>query len=62
VPLEVSTQLNVRLAFNLDHAFTVLPSSQIYIRADNLTDTFVEPQLGLPAAGRWIRAGFRIRW
>lgn len=62
VPLDVSTQLNVRLAFNLEHAFTVLPSSQIYVRADNLTDAFVEPQLGIPAAGRWIRAGFRVRW
>jgi iron complex outermembrane receptor protein len=62
VPLEVSTQLNVRLAFNLDRAFTVLPWSQIYARADNLTDAVVEPQLGIPAAGRWIKAGFRIRW
>jgi iron complex outermembrane receptor protein len=62
VPLEVSTQLNVRLAFNLDHALTVLPPSQLYIRVDNLTDAFVEPQLGIPAAGRWIRAGYRVRW
>ena len=62
VPLDVSTQLNVRLAYNLDHAFTVFSSSQIYVRADNLTDAFVEPQLGIPAAGRWMRAGFRVRW
>ena len=62
VPLEVSTQLNLRLAFNLDRAFTSLPSSQLYVRADNLTDAFVEPQLGLPAAGRWIRGGLRVRW
>lgn len=62
VPLEVSTQLNVRLAYNLDRVFTSLRSSQIYLRADNLTDAFVEPQLGVPAAGRWIRAGFRLTW
>jgi iron complex outermembrane receptor protein len=62
VPLEISTQLNARLAFNLDRAFPSLPPSQIYIRADNLTDTFVEPQLGLPAPGRWIRGGVRIQW
>jgi len=62
VPLEVSTQLNVRLAYNLDRVFTALPSSQIYLRGDNLTDAFVEPQLGLPAAGRWIRVGFRTQW
>jgi iron complex outermembrane receptor protein len=62
VPLGVSTQLNVRLAFNLDHALTVLPPSQLYIRVDNLTDAFAEPQLGIPAAGRWIRAGYRVQW
>ena len=34
--------------------------AEIYLRADNLTDTLIVPQLGLPAPGRTIRIGLTI--
>jgi iron complex outermembrane receptor protein len=60
--LKISTQLNGRLAFNLERAIPWLPPTQIYIRADNLNDAWVEPQLGLPAPGRSVRGGLRVVW
>lgn len=59
VPLERSTALNWRIAYGLD-----LPqndsTAELFLHVDNLTDTIVEPLLGLPAPGRAIRIGVRI--
>ncbi len=32
---------------------------ELFARLDNLTDTFVEPQLGLPSAGRSFKLGLK---
>jgi iron complex outermembrane receptor protein len=61
-PLEVSTQINGKLALNLERIFPGFPASQIYLRADNFLNTSVEPQLGLPGPGRWVRGGVRVSW
>jgi iron complex outermembrane receptor protein len=54
VPLEVSTQLNLSASLPIGNG------AELYINADNLTDTLVEPQIGLPAPGRSVRGGFRV--
>lgn len=55
-----STQLNV------DASVPVLrgdgASAQIYLRGDNLTNAYVEPQAGLPAPGRSIMGGVEVFW
>lgn len=33
---------------------------EFFVRVDNLTDARIEPQLGLPAPGRWLRGGVRV--
>lgn len=33
---------------------------EVFVRVDNLTDARIEPQLGLPAPGRWVRGGVRL--
>ncbi|MFS2318856.1 TonB-dependent receptor [Maricaulis sp. D1M11] len=56
-PLARSTALNL----GLDYA----PQTQswdLFVRVDNVTDTRIEPQLGLPSAGRWMRMGVRLRF
>jgi iron complex outermembrane recepter protein len=58
VRLEPSTVLNARLAYRFapwDAAFV-----QVYARVNNLTDALVQPQLGLPGAGRELVAGFNL--
>lgn len=59
VPLERSAQLNLRLAYEIGRHLPFLEGAQAFLRADNVTDTLVEPQLGLPAAGRWISGGLK---
>jgi iron complex outermembrane receptor protein len=58
VRLEPSTVLNARLAYR----FSLWESSlaQVYARVNNLTDALVQPQLGLPAAGREVLAGLKL--
>ena len=59
VPLEQSTSLNLRAAYQL----TLGPgTAELFVRVDNLTDEFIEPQIGLPAPGRWFRGGVRFVW
>lgn len=52
------------LAFNAEASYSFALSGKLevetYLRADNLGDSLVEPQLGLPAPGRWIRGGLRL--
>jgi iron complex outermembrane receptor protein len=60
VPLAISTQLNLSAAYRFDFGEAAAANPEIYLRVDNVTDEFVEPQAGLPAAGRWWRAGVRF--
>lgn len=60
VPLEISTQLNFRAAYDLAHLIRGVSNAEIYLRVDNATNAFVEPQIGLPAPGRWVRGGLRV--
>ncbi len=57
VPLALSTSFNGRLGygFELDRA-----SAELFVDMDNMTDTHVLPQIGLPAPGRAFRVGLRI--
>lgn len=55
-------------ATQVDIAFTYMlygksgeNALSLYVRADNVTDVFVEPQLGLPGAGRTFRVGLQAR-
>ncbi len=59
VPLAVSTTLNLRLAYRLERVLPALGGVEIYLRIDNLTDGVIEPQAGLPDAGRWLKGGLR---
>jgi len=59
VPLERSAQLNLRVAYELARHLPFLDRAVVFLRANNVTDTLVEPQLGLPAAGRWISGGLK---
>lgn len=56
--LEPSLVLNIRLAYR----FRVgrAPSLEFFFRVDNATDALVQPQLGLPAAGRALKAGVEL--
>ena len=57
VPLKKSTILNLRVAWRFD----LRPGrGELFLNVDNAADTYVEPQIGLPAPGRWIRVGFRL--
>lgn len=56
VPLERSTSINLHVG----HAVTVAGHPwEVFGLIDNATDTFIEPQLGLPAPGRTFRVGLR---
>ena len=59
VPLERSAQLNLRLAYEIGRHLPFLEGAEAFLRVDNVTDTLVEPQLGLPAAGRWTSGGLK---
>ena len=57
VPLARSTSFNAEIAY----AFTVTQGKiDLFLRADNVTDALIEPQLGLPGSGRLVRAGVRV--
>ena len=55
-PLARSTSFNAEIAYRMadDRGDITL-----FLRGDNLTDALIEPQLGLPAAGRLVRIGLR---
>lgn len=57
VPLERSASVNARLAYGRNVAGRRV---ELFVRANNLLDAFVEPQLGLPAPGRAVHAGLRL--
>lgn len=57
VPLARSTSFNAEVAYVFDVAGRDV---DLFLRADNLTDALIEPQLGLPASGRQLRAGIRV--
>ena len=59
VLLKTSTSVNVRLTYTFA-AFA--GEGVLFAHFDNLTDAFIEPQLGLPAPGRTIRGGVRVDW
>lgn len=61
-PLEVSTVLNLRVAMALDSFLPGLKAGEIFFRVNNVTDSLVEPQAGLPAAGRWFSGGIEARF
>ena len=53
-PLRRSTSLSLRLGQSL----AVIPvAAELFVHIDNLADTLIEPQLGLPEPGRMIRIG-----
>ncbi len=57
VPLKTSLTWNVRVSQSIDLA----PRSvELFVRADNVTDEVVLPQLGLPAAGRTVSGGMKV--
>ena len=56
-PLERSTSFNWRAGYGFEAAGA---KAELFLHVDNITDTLVEPQLGLPAPGRAIRLGFRV--
>ena len=57
VPLETSLTFNVRVSQRIDLA----PRSiELFLRADNVTDEVVLPQLGLPATGRTVSGGVKV--
>ena len=57
VPLKTSLTFNVRVSQRIDLA----PRSvELFVRADNVTDQVVLPQLGLPAAGRMVSGGVKV--
>jgi len=58
-PLEKSTAFNLRLSYDLARHLPIQEQAELFLRADNATDTLVEPQRGLPAAGRRISGGLR---
>jgi len=55
VALNRSAQLNLEVNYARGPAL-------FYVRLDNVSNAFVEPQLGLPAPGRWLRGGIRIAY
>ena len=57
VPLERSTVLNWRVGYEIRRKDFGI---ELFFHVDNLGDSLVEPQLGLPAAGRTLRFGIRL--
>ena len=56
-PLPRSTSFNCRLSYRVktgDRPF------ELFLHVENIGDTLIEPQLGLPAPGRMVRFGIRI--
>jgi iron complex outermembrane receptor protein len=57
VPLARSLVLNARLGYRFETESA--RSLELFVRVDNAGDQLVEPQLGLPAAGRTFQGGLR---
>lgn len=57
VPLARSVVLNARLGYRF--ALEAARSLELFVRVDNAADQLVEPQLGLPAAGRTFQGGLK---
>lgn len=57
VPLRRSTSLNRRLGQVLANKPVAV---ELFVRVDNLADTLIEPQLGLPGPGRTLHIGLRF--
>lgn len=57
VPLKKSTAVNARLSQELRMGRY---RPRIFFAVDNIADTLVEPQAGLPASGRALRLGLRL--
>ncbi|WDI31318.1 TonB-dependent receptor [Hyphococcus flavus] len=57
IPLARSTSFNAEISYGFSLADSAV---NIFLRADNFTDTLIEPQLGLPVSGRVIRGGLRV--
>ena len=57
VPLARSVVLNTRLGYRFE--LPDLRSLELFLYIANLADQLVEPQLGLPAAGRSVQGGLR---
>ena len=62
VPLAVSTVLDLELSYNLARLWSPEGQIRAFLRVDNVTDTVIEPQLGLPGPGRWLRGGVSLRY
>jgi iron complex outermembrane receptor protein len=57
VPLRRSTSFNLRISQRVPVKSSAV---ELFARVDNLGDTLVLPQIGLPAAGRSIRVGLSV--
>jgi hypothetical protein len=57
LPLKKSTSFNARVSYSMSVGGH---QPQIFFRLDNIADTLIEPQAGLPAPGRTFRFGFRL--
>ncbi|MCZ6857845.1 MAG: TonB-dependent receptor [Gemmatimonadetes bacterium] len=57
VPLESSLTFNVRVSQRIDLAPRWV---ELFVRADNVTNEVVLPQLGLPAPGRTVSGGVKV--
>jgi hypothetical protein len=57
--LPAATEVNLRLAVPVIR-FEGGARLSVTAAVDNLTDALIEPQLGLPLAGRTLRLGFRV--
>ncbi|MEL6189306.1 MAG: hypothetical protein AAFU79_32180, partial [Myxococcota bacterium] len=51
--------LHLRAAYRINHP--ELGGAELYLRVDNLLAERLEPQLGLPLPGRWMRVGVILR-
>lgn len=60
--LPAQGQLNLRGAWRWYRASTWLSDLELWARADNLLDSRIDSQVGLPRAGRMLRVGLRAGW
>ncbi len=58
VPLATSLVFNLRVSQRLH--VSSWKTLELYARVDNVTDTLVLPQLGIPAAGRTVSGGAKF--
>lgn len=57
IPLKTSTSFNARISYPISVGGH---QAQIFFHVDNIADSLVEPQLGLPAPGRTFHIGLRL--